>query len=684
MGLSDVTWERRYKSSANPQDLLNDFFRPAISKSKVYLRGSGFFSSSMFTSIGKSLGDFIENGGRIRLITNVVISHEDVEAIEAGLKIERDFVQDEINRIINEDFRESVSSGTKMLTKLLEIGRLEIKIGVKKQGIYHEKIGIFFDEEVDLDDEFDRLKSYNHLAFFGSVNEGEMAWEMSHENFKVYPSWVDGRADDAHDTLQDFIDNWNGETSGLAVYDFDEAMKENLIRSVQQSSEREEPVIPQPVDVVTDNKWKHQDEAVEWFCNGKASGIGIFEMATGSGKTRTSMRCMKKMLDTNMCSKVIISVPKSLLRQWRRELTTFLGLQANGGTIAAIYEYSGETKHHNRFKRSVKNSFLLVSHTMLLNLLDRSKHWPPALLAETFCVIDEMHNVGSDRFRPEVESEEDIVELEIQEQSFSRFGCRLGLSATPWSMYDEENNRNRFLVQNFTRFPMNAEDLFIDSEWRTKLVNEKYVFRFGLEDGINRGILAEFDYIQLGYEPSDEEKSEYQRLARGARVTDDLGNSNILGAIRAASVFKGSREKIPVFKNWLEQNPQLDRTLIFVEDTAFGLELMEMVNSMGYVDFNKFFQGDDNWNLDRFASGETNFLVACHRISEGIDIQSVSQIILFSSATTQLETIQRIGRALRKGDEPKRAKVLDFIYEQNFADTNRRDWLIRLSEERNI
>ena len=80
------------------------------------------------------------------------------------------------------------------------------------------------------------------------------------------------------------------------------------------------------------------------------------------------------------------------------------------------------------------------------------------------------------------------------------------------------------------------------------------------------------------------------------------------------------------------------------------------------------FPGDDDWNLKAFAKGETHFLVACHRISEGIDIQSVSQIILFSSATTYLETIQRIGRALRKGDQHKRAKVVDFVYEGSASD----------------
>ena len=98
--------------------------------------------------------------------------------------------------------------------------------------------------------------------------------------------------------------------------------------------------------------------------------------------------------------------------------------------------------------------------------------------------------------------------------------------------------------------------------------------------------------------------------------------------------------------------------------------------------------GDDNSYLQSFARGEDDFLVACHRISEGVDITTVRQIILFSSSTSPLETIQRIGRALRReGDERKRSTVVDFIYDNPSSVTNpdvlRRDWLSELSKSRN-
>jgi len=168
---------------------------------------------------------------------------------------------------------------------------------------------------------------------------------------------------------------------------------------------------------------------------------------------------------------------------------------------------------------------------------------------------------------------------------------------------------------------------------------------------------------------------------------DDDGRPNILGAIRAAAVFKASEEKIPVFFEWLA-NRDLDRTLVFVANTKFGEVLMNELNSRGRSNFTSYFQGDPEDSLEAFAKGETHFLVSCHRISEGVNIKTVSQIILFSSSAAPLETIQRIGRALRiTRDKKKRATVVDFIYDNSSSTTNpdveRRDWLLELSESRN-
>jgi superfamily II DNA or RNA helicase len=110
-----------------------------------------------------------------------------------------------------------------------------------------------------------------------------------------------------------------------------------------------------------------------------------------------------------------------------------------------------------------------------------------------------------------------------------------------------------------------------------------------------------------------------------------------------------------------------------------------------HVDLHTYYGDDDRANLGRFARGELGCLVTCHRISEGIDIQSVNNIVLFASARARLETVQRLGRCLRidPNNTEKRATVVDFIRvehdDQNdptgelSADEERRDWFRDLS-----
>ena len=90
-----------------------------------------------------------------------------------------------------------------------------------------------------------------------------------------------------------------------------------------------------------------------------------------------------------------------------------------------------------------------------------------------------------------------------------------------------------------------------------------------------------------------------------------------------AQVFKGSREKIPVFSSWLHgQKSGLSRCIIFVEDTSFGRELNELLYNEHNLDrFKEFFQEEDMGTLDSFAEGRLDFPIACDRISEGIDIK---------------------------------------------------------------
>jgi superfamily II DNA or RNA helicase len=671
---------------------MENFFVPCLGEATTYDRIAGYFSASVFASASHGFSAFVNRpNAKYRLIVGAKLVEDERDII-----FSEDFellLQDHFLKSIIETGRGPISQFQRHrlqnLSYMLKHEILEMKVAVRmdadgrimshREAEFHEKGGVFTDSKG------------NKVFFEGSVNESNRGWQKNQEKISVFTSWW---SDDNRDRIatqeSDFDEYWGTEGKnhdlGVVIYGLPSSSAEKIIEMFPPMKPRPESDVdaddPSNEEPTVDDRWIHQKQAVNWFISEKINGVGIFEMATGSGKTRTSIGCMRSMLALDRVSHVIVTVPNSLLKQWKEELRTHIPRH----DLKRLYEYSSAKRQHLDFKRSPKGSFMVVTHSMLPRLLESLSTWRQDFLNSTMLVVDELHNVGADRFRNE--STDEIIDLDNRESDFLRFGYRLGLSATPWSDHDEEHVRNSFLVSSFTRFPSSIEDLFSDEEWQVSLRENDYVFYFGLEDGIRKGILAEFDYMPIEYQPSEEEIEQFNEHVRKSFAKDEHGKTNPLGAIRAAAVFKGSRDKITKFKLWLSQRDfNMTRCLMFVEDTAFGEELMESLNKTGYTNFSKFFQSDADENLRQFAIGNLDFLVSCHRISEGIDIQTVSQVVLFSSASARLETIQRIGRALRKGSGPKRALVIDFVYDNPNSTSNpdmkRKKWLETLAKERN-
>ena len=89
---------------------------------------------------------------------------------------------------------------------------------------------------------------------------------------------------------------------------------------------------------------------------------------------------------------------------------------------------------------------------------------------------------------------------------------------------------------------------------------------------------------------------------------------------------------------------------------------------------------------------ESDCIVTCKALSEGIDIKSLKNIFLLSSNLQPLETIQRIGRCIRRDDSNpgKVANVIDFVVYRSIdddnmieADKNRKSWITEISKGRN-
>ena len=467
MSLRDIEYREDYRSGYD--NIVEDFIRPSLARAQAYWRAVGYFSSSALESFGGPLGEFIRNGGHIQLVTSVELSHSDLEAIQNGVP-KQDICAQRLEEIIDTEFADNVGDGVARLARLLEIGRLEIQIAVPKtgSGIYHEKIGLFFDKD-------------DYVAFTGSSNESRNAFENNRECVDVYPSWSSGVR--AARKKAHFEELWEHKDKGVEVYSFPDAARQQLIRvcgeweAGHRRRKQEEKAKP--------GKWRHQDDALVEFLAAKR---GVLNMATGTGKTRTSLKILQALYDNNSIDTVIVSTDgNDLLDQWYAEL---LAVRKDIG--AKVFRHYKSARETEDFLLEPRNAILLVSRQPLASALRRL---PAEIGQRTLLIHDEVHGLGSPANRTRLCGLSDNI----------RF--RLGLSATPEREYDDEGTA--FLLEH------------IGPE----------LMRFKLDDAIRREILAPFDYFPLPYELTAEDRQRvrdvYKRQAARAAAGNPMSDEEV-------------------------------------------------------------------------------------------------------------------------------------------------------------
>jgi superfamily II DNA or RNA helicase len=303
------------------------------------------------------------------------------------------------------------------------------------------------------------------------------------------------------------------------------------------------------------------------------------------------------------------------------------------------------------------NAILLISRDAgnLSKLLNQLARMPGDYKKDTLFIFDEVHGAGSNSF------------VENLTGRISPYRYRLGLSATPEREYDDEGNN------------------FIQTE-----IGE-IIFTFSLEDAIRKGILCEFDYIPLPYVLTEEEKAKKKKIIAAFNAKKEAGEDvdETEMFTQLARINKIAIDKIDEFESFISHNTELlKKSIIFVQEMEYGIKLQDVL--VKYTDrYHTYYADDEKSNLDDFAEGRIDCLLTCKKISEGIDISSVTNIFLFASDRSKLVTTQRIGRALRldKKNPNKKATVIDFILDDftendNNADQDRKEWLTKLSETR--
>jgi hypothetical protein len=455
------------------RDPVSGFYKPCLDAAITYNRAVGYFRSSIFAIVGQPFLDFARRGGKARFICSPSITEEDAQAIASGYLQRNDAVEQAISRDIDALLSDPAAGHrARLLATFIKCGALDIKVAIRSggNGIYHEKIGIFDDG-----------RGYQ-VSFLGSANETWSAWhsEGNHESIEVFRSWLpaDKVRVESHQKIFDLL--WKGETPGVDTIDFPEAQRRKLLTAAAPGLD--DPEIEPPLATGSRRRrlLPHQATAIDLW--EKAGRRGVFEHATGSGKTFTAIEAIKRHLVTGEPAMVL--VPSQLLHeQWRREILEEIPdasvLMAGGGHVK--WKERGRLRSHTSpglgMNRVVVATMQTASTNAFINGLAQGDH--------LLIVTDEIHQIGSPK---------NSLALTI------RSGASLGLSATPIRYGDPEGTQKIF-----NRFGPVIPPAIT------------------LQDAIAAGRLVNYEYFPHAVHLNDDESALWKKLTK--QISFELAKS---------------------------------------------------------------------------------------------------------------------------------------------------------------
>jgi len=661
MSLEDINLKRDY--SSDKDNILFDFYIPALSNSVKYYRLAGFFSSSALAIAARGISKFIYNNGIMKLICGAKLYEEDIKAIEENnsnyYKVIEEALFKELNFfediLIKEHFR---ALGWMVANKKLEIKIAVIYDENKKildnkkisdLGIFHQKVGVLEDN------------SGNKLSFSGSINETAKGWLDNVEEFKVFRSWVDVEMDYLKADINKFKKFWNSSSERLMIFDLPIAIRDKLISIAPKkySELNLEKLLKKYY--ISKNKIKlrkYQKDAIQnWLDNGRK---GIFEMATGTGKTFTALGCVKEIYNEYDNIIVIISTPQGhLIHQWKEEIEKF-GLDYDELIIADSTNHSWKK---NLFSILIKiylgdkdKIIILSTHDTLcskdfIKIIDDNKKNTNIML-----IGDEVHGIGS---------------KERKRGLIDEYDMRLGLSATPKRWFDDQGTKLLY-------------DYFND-----------IVFEFSLSDAINtinpdtnKTYLTPYRYMPKLTNLSDDELYEYVDKTRSIinlynRTKIENEKEEVLERLlfKRADIIKNAINKYNLLEdilNKLKSNlkytliycspQQIDRVMKIIKKykiTAHRFTMEE--GTKPEKKFNGLSERD--YILKLFSEGKYQVLVAMKCLDEGVDIPPARTAIIMASSSNPREYIQRIGRVIRRYPGKEEAIIYDMIVVPSYKNT---------------
>lgn len=651
MGLRDIKVESEYRTTST--NIVKDFYIPVLKETICYQRAVGFFSSSSLVQLLEGINNIIKRDGKIQLIASPKLSDEDIEAITLGYKKRSELIQSKICLEMDKLFESKDKKSLAILSKLIEFEILDIKIAIleknNKYGMFHEKLGIMYDDNGD------------YLAFSGSLNESVTAYTFNAECVDVYKSWNENDKERAESKKIAFERMWSNSEEGIETIEFPRVVIEKLklIRndfehingevvvkedlgsySLNQLNESTNyPIIP--------NELKIRDYQISAIDNWRFNNYtGIFDMATGTGKTITGILGIIDLLNHRRRLAVVIVAPYThLVEQWVKDLNWFNIKPIIGYSDAKYIEYKKRLKNEILDYKLGINDFLCFITTNASFRIESVMKMIQEFPSDSLIIVDEAHNFGSERL---------LVTLPKQ------FDYRLALSAT----LERHND------------PTGTKSLY-------EYFGGKCI-EYTLEKAIKEEKLSPYFYYPFIVLLNDEEFSEYSRLTfeltkhlkevDGRIVLDEIGKMILLKRSRLVASAKG---KVELLIEKIEQYKQDDGILVYcgatnmLNDEVDNEEIrqIDLISKKIYkvhgIISSQFTSNEDRETREKiismFVEKKIQTIVAIKCLDEGVNIPSIKTAFILASSTNPKEHIQRRGRVLRLSENKNYADIYDFI-----------------------
>lgn len=596
----------KFKYRSDTDKIHSDFYSKVMAQSVQYDRAVGYFTSGSLGVIAKGLETFLHSDGYIRIVANPHLTAEDIDAIRLGYRAKYDVIVRSLLRQI-ELCEETIREDTfNTLAWLIYEDKLDIKIAfTNNNSLYHEKFGIFYDREG------------NRIAFTGSANETLGGIRDNFEKIDVF--WKDYDRTRIDDMVQDFESLWSNTTNGLTVIEMPDILKEKIKGYQKERKPITRPEIqPRPyqqeaIDAVKGNNWS-----------------GILEMATGTGKTITSLLIANEFYKEKGRIFLTILVPFThLVEQWEKNCRE-LGFTSFTNCFGSKKSWTGKLQTDVRDF----NLGIITKHVTITTYRSAASEEFNDLISKirgkSFLIADECHYFGVSSLRDNL---------------LGGMEAKLGLSATPDRWWDEDGTDY-------------IKDFFGDT-----------VYEYDMKTAIANGALTEYKYDPLMIDLTEDELEKYERYTKrlitlfGSDHPDQEEISD-LNRKRALILSKAENKKAKLYSIFQNKNrDEVSHTLVYVAPGEVE-EITSSLANLGYRvhRFDSKVSLEDRMQILRsFDDGSIQILVAIKCLDEGVDVPSTRTAYFLASTSNPREFVQRRGRILRTYPGKNIAELYDFI-----------------------